>query len=110
MEERPSRATTPWAPYVRAFPLAAPASVVLVTLRARALVVLATQPHRRASFRVLKAPDLPAVLLELGFLDSETDRDRLADPAWMARTARAVAAGIVGWRKVASPGFLKQRR
>lgn len=31
------------------------------------------QPHRYAGFRVLKAPDVPSILMELGFLTNETD-------------------------------------
>ena len=43
-----------------------------------------------AGFSVLKAPDIPSVLIELGFLSSERDRANLADAAWR----RAVAEGI----------------
>ena len=72
--------------------------------------VLRSRPHREAGFRVLKAPDLPSILLELGFMDDPEDRRRLADPDWLARTARAVADGIAAWRSAASPGFLAPRR
>ncbi len=47
-------------------------------------------PRLSAAFSVLKAPDIPSVLIELGFLSSPRDRARLADPAWR----RAVAEGI----------------
>jgi N-acetylmuramoyl-L-alanine amidase len=36
--------------------------------------------HRSAGFFVLLAPDVPAVLVELGFLTNESDKQRLADP------------------------------
>lgn len=71
--------------------------------------VLQTRPHRQANFRVLKAPDLPSILLELGFLDDPGDQARLADPAELELTARAVARGIARWRAEASPGFLSPR-
>ena len=71
--------------------------------------VLRTRPLREASLRVLKAPDVPAILLELGFMDDPADRKRLADPVWMARTARRVADGIAAWRDAASPGFVAPR-
>jgi N-acetylmuramoyl-L-alanine amidase len=52
---------------------------------------------RTAGFRVLKSPDIPSVLVELGFLSSAADRARLADPAWRAVAAEAVTAALVEW-------------
>ena len=72
--------------------------------------LLRTRPLRQAGFRVLKAPDIPSVLLELGFLDNPKDRKRLTDPAWRSRVVRAVADGLAEWRRTASPGFLTPRR
>lgn len=71
--------------------------------------VLRSRPLRQAGFRVLKAPDLPSVLLELGFMDDPKDRRRFSDPEWLALTAEAVAAGIADWRAAASPGFVAPR-
>jgi N-acetylmuramoyl-L-alanine amidase len=71
--------------------------------------LLDTRPHRRGNFFVLKAPDLPSVLIELGFLSSPADRARLADPDWNARMADALAQGVADWAKLASPGFLAPR-
>lgn len=45
-------------------------------------------PSRSAGFVVLKAYDVPSVLLELGYLSSDRDLARLTSPAW-----REVAAG-----------------
>jgi N-acetylmuramoyl-L-alanine amidase len=36
------------------------------------------QPHRFAGFRVLKAPDIPSTLVELGFLTNKDDEQLLA--------------------------------
>lgn len=55
------------------------------------------RPLRSAGFSVLKAADIPSVLVELGFLSSARDRKNLADPAWRARMAEALAAGILDW-------------
>lgn len=55
------------------------------------------RPLRRAGFSVLKAPDIPSVLVELGFLSSEEDRDRLSDPAWRAKAALAVRSALRDW-------------
>ena len=73
------------------------------------LELLRTQPHRQANFRVLKAPDIPSVLLELGFLNSKRDQKRLADPKWLDAAARALADGIEDWADAANPGFLRPK-
>ncbi len=54
-------------------------------------------PRQKASFSVLKSPDIPSVLLELGFLSSERDMARLTDPAWRGRMAQALRAGLLAW-------------
>ena len=38
---------------------------------------LIMRPHRFGDFRVLKAPDIPSVLVELGFLSNDRDAERL---------------------------------
>lgn len=55
------------------------------------------KPHLQADFAVLRAPDIPAVLLEIGFLSSDADRARLVDPAFRADLADAVIAAINAW-------------
>lgn len=57
------------------------------------------RPLRAASFSVLRSPNVPSVLLEVGFLSSERDRENLVDPAWRAEMARAVRDGIFAWRQ-----------
>lgn len=52
------------------------------------------RPLRKNSFHVLKAPDMPSVLLELGFLSNETDRERLSSEVWRLKTAQAVKRAI----------------
>ena len=54
-------------------------------------------PQQKASFSVLKSPDIPSVLLELGFLSSPRDLARLSDPAWRARMAGALRDGLKAW-------------
>ena len=53
-------------------------------------------PQRSAGFRVLKAPDVPSVLLELGYLSNEKDDLALTSPAWrdkaVSRMTEAIAA------------------
>ena len=55
------------------------------------------QPLQQAGFSVLKSPDIPSVLLELGFLSSEGDRTRLSDPDWRAKMAAAILDGLAAW-------------
>lgn len=54
-------------------------------------------PQQEAGFSVLKSPDIVSVLLELGFLSSERDRDRLSDPEWRAKMAVALRDGLIAW-------------
>ncbi len=58
---------------------------------------LNSHPIRSASFSVLKSPDIPSLLLELGFLSSGRDLGNLTDPAWRARMALAIADGVDAW-------------
>lgn len=51
-------------------------------------------PHRHAGFRVLRAPDIPSVLLELGYLSNQKDEAQLLDADWRARTADSVVIAI----------------
>lgn len=51
-------------------------------------------PHRSAGFRVLKAPDVPSVLLELGYLSSKRDAKLLTDPSWRKRTVKAMVKSV----------------
>ena len=47
-------------------------------------------PERSAGFVVLKAPDFPSVLVELGYLSNPKDVQSLNSPEWRARTASAM--------------------
>lgn len=59
-----------------------------------AIGMIPTNPHRFAGFRVLKAPDVPSVLLELGYLSNKEDEAQLRDPEWRGRAADGIAAAI----------------
>lgn len=54
-------------------------------------------PIQEAAFSVLKSADIPSLLLEVGFLSSAKDRERLADPVWRASMADAILAALQGW-------------
>ncbi len=51
-------------------------------------------PIKSAGFVVLKDPDVPSVLIELGYLSSEADRKNLTSSAWRAKTAGALASAV----------------
>lgn len=53
--------------------------------------------HEEADFAVIRSPDIPSALLELGFLSSPRDRKRLEDPAWQDRMVAAIVRGIRAW-------------
>jgi len=55
---------------------------------------LLRRSHRDAGFMVLLAPDVPAVLLEMGFVNNPEDEARLRDPNARARLMRAVTGAI----------------
>ncbi len=50
--------------------------------------------HRFAGFVVLKAPDVPSVLIELGFLTNTEDEKLITSPTWRANMARAFSRAI----------------
>ncbi len=54
-------------------------------------------PLQQAGFSVLKSPEIPSVLIELGFMSSPGDLERLRDSNWRARMAQALAAGLKDW-------------
>lgn len=56
------------------------------------------RPLRSAAFSVLKAADIPSVLLEIGFLSSPRDQKNLQDAAWRAGMAAGVRDGLAEWR------------
>ena len=51
-------------------------------------------PLKSAGFRVLKAPDVPSVLVELGYVSNKDDMEHLASENWRTRTAGSVAHAI----------------
>lgn len=56
--------------------------------------ILARSPHRSASLAVLVAPDIPAVLIELGYLSNKSDAAQMNTEAWRTRVADAIADAV----------------
>ena len=61
-------------------------------------MLLINTPHRHAGFRVLTAPDVPSVLVELGFLSNKDDEKLLVDPAWQKKVAGLLAKAVGEYR------------
>lgn len=60
-------------------------------------VPLLPNTHREAAFVVLKAPEIPSALIELGFLSDPRDEAALRRPEHRARLARAIGRAVRGW-------------
>jgi N-acetylmuramoyl-L-alanine amidase len=56
--------------------------------------ILARSPHRSASLAVLVAPDVPAVLIELGYLSNRADAARMNTQAWRTKVAKAITNAV----------------
>ncbi len=51
-------------------------------------------PMKSAGFRVLRAADVPSVLIELGYVSNREDLKQLTSEAWRSRTADAVVSAV----------------
>ena len=51
-------------------------------------------PLKSAGFKVLKAPDVPSVLVELGYVSNKGDLEHLVSENWRSRTVGSMAQAI----------------
>lgn len=72
------------------------AGALVDTLSGR-VAMLEGREHSRAGFRVLKSPQIPSALIELGFMSTASDLERIEDPAWRAGAAAAIARAATRW-------------
>jgi N-acetylmuramoyl-L-alanine amidase len=63
-------------------------------------------PLKSAGFRVLKAPDIPSVLIELGYVSNPGDLRELVSQSWRSRAADALIRAVNAYfaTKVAGTG------
>jgi N-acetylmuramoyl-L-alanine amidase len=59
-----------------------------------ATTIRPTSPHRSAGFAVLKAPDVPAALVELGYLTNVQDEREMAKESWRNQVAQAISRAV----------------
>lgn len=72
------------------------ASAIVQAFQSSDLVVN-SQPKRHADLSVLKSAGTPSVLVELGFLSSQEDRERLQSENWRANASLAIRDAILLW-------------
>lgn len=60
----------------------------------RGVTRLHKEPIKSAGFRVLRAPDVPSVLVELGYVSDREDLKSLMSDAWRDRTADSIAKAV----------------
>jgi N-acetylmuramoyl-L-alanine amidase len=61
----------------------------------RGITTMTGKPLRSAGFMVLKAPDIPSVLIELGYLSSREDERKLLSAAWRRKMSGALTRAVV---------------
>ncbi len=69
------------------------ANSVIVDLRGGGVQTL-KGPHRYAGFAVLKAPDIPSILMETGFVSNENEARTLLNPEHQEKIGRALLRSI----------------
>ncbi|RQH08064.1 N-acetylmuramoyl-L-alanine amidase [Bradyrhizobium sp. RP6] len=63
-------------------------------------------PLKSAGFRVLKAPDVPSVLVEIGYVSNKGDLEHLVSEGWRSRAVGSMAQAIDGFltKRMATAG------
>jgi N-acetylmuramoyl-L-alanine amidase len=69
------------------------ANTVVENMRARGMRIL-PRPHRYAGFAVLKAPDVPSVLLEIGFMSNKNEARLLTSQSYQEKVAASITDSI----------------
>ena len=59
--------------------------------------------HRFAGFAVLKAPDMPSVLIEMGFLSNRDDEKNLRDPDYLRKLNSRLTKAIINYLNLYGP-------
>lgn len=70
------------------------ANMLIAQFRKKKINMQPIKTHRFAGFAVLKAPDVPSVLVELGYLSNNTDKKILLSEEFRKKVGRAILASL----------------
>lgn len=68
------------------------AETIVTTMKNK--VKLLTNPHRFAGFAVLKAPDIPSILIEIGFLSNKQEESRILSADHQKNIVDGITTGV----------------
>ena len=71
-------------------------------------VNLINNPHRFAGFQVLRAPDVPSVLIEIGYLSNAEDEKLISNPEWRKKLADRLAIAIKAFEALKHPASMSK--
>ncbi|MBQ0708244.1 N-acetylmuramoyl-L-alanine amidase [Ochrobactrum sp. AP1BH01-1] len=71
-------------------------------------VNLINNPHRFAGFQVLRAPDVPSVLIEIGYLSNAEDEKLISNPEWRKKLADRLANAIKAFEALKHPARMSK--
>ncbi len=76
--------------------LGSPAAQLAESIQKSVVSIMGVKDNgiRQANFSVLRNTDMPAVLVELGYLSNPTEALNLNSSAWQSKMANAIAQGI----------------
>jgi len=72
-------------------------------------VAILPKPRREAGFIVLKAPEVPSVLVEMGFLSDPGDEAALRKPEHRALIAASLARAVEAWLTPSRPYLMVEK-
>ena len=58
---------------------------------------LPSKPHRLGSFAVLTAPDIPSILIELGYLSNPEEARKLSQPTYRRKLSLLLKNAVDGY-------------
>ncbi len=71
-------------------------------------ISLINNPHRFAGFQVLRAPDVPSVLIEIGYLSNAEDEKLISSPEWRKKLADRIALAVKSYETMRRPEMLSR--
>ena len=74
------------------------AAILASHLRRNDTVRLLPVPHRKAAFAVLRAPDIPSLLIEIGFMSNPQEAEWMSNPDNLSSMMTSIAAAVEAYR------------